>query len=137
MMGWFTLMQDTNAWTAQQHAAARQAIQFYKTNLRPLIRQAQLFHISERPDGVHWDGMEYWDPAKHKGVVFAFRGSGNDESEHRFLLAGLDPHQHYHLHFEDGTSPDAQLTGKQLMTTGLPVVLSQALSSELISLIVP
>ncbi len=137
MMGWFTVMQDTSAWTAEQHAAAQQAILFYKENLRPLIRDAQLFHISPRPDGVHWDGMEYWDPAKRRGVVFAFRGSGNNESEHRFPLAGLDPHQHYHLHFEDGTSPDTQLIGEQLMSRGLTVVLSQPLSSELISLTLP
>src|ERR1700682_1424754 len=38
MMGWFTVMQDTNVWTAEQHATARQAIRFYKENLRPLIR---------------------------------------------------------------------------------------------------
>ncbi len=136
MMGWFTVMQDTNAWTAEQHAAARQAINFYKTNLRPLIRQAQLFHISARPDSVHWDGMEYWDSAQHRGIVFAFRGSGNDEPEHRFMLAGLDPKQHYHLHFEDGSSPDTQRTGRLLMSTGLTVVLPRPLSSELISVTV-
>jgi hypothetical protein len=137
MMGWFTVMQDTNAWTAEQHAAARQAIKFYKTNLRPLIRDAALFHISFRPDGVHWDGMEYWDPAQHRGIVFAFRGSGNNEPQHRFLLAGLDPHQHYHLHFEDRTSPDTRLTGELLMSRGLTVILPQPLSSELISLTLP
>ena len=32
VMGWLTVMQNTNAWT-------------------------------RRPDGAHWDGMEYWDPA--------------------------------------------------------------------------
>ncbi len=137
MMGWFTVMQDTNAWTTEQHAAARKAIRFYKETLRPLIRQAQLFHISARPDGVHWDGMEYWDLAQKRGIVFAFRGSGNDESEHHFVLAGLDPHQHYHLHFEDGSSPDTELTGRSLMSTGLTVVLPQPLSSELISVTVP
>jgi alpha-galactosidase len=134
MMGWFTVMQDTSAWTTEQHAAARKAISFYKENLRPLIRQAQLFHISARPDGVHWDGIEYWDPAQKRGIVFAFRGSGNDESQHRFLLEGLDPQQNYHLHFEDGSSPDTQLTGRSLMSTGLTVVLPQPLSSELITL---
>jgi hypothetical protein len=136
MMGWFTLMQDTNAWTAEQHAAARQAINLYKTNLRPLIRDAELFHISPRPDGVHWDGMEYWDPAQRKGIVFAFRGSGNDEPQHHFVLSGLDPQQRYHLHFEDGSSPDADLGGRQLMTSGLTVVLPRPLSSELISVTV-
>jgi alpha-galactosidase len=137
MMGWFTVMQDTSAWTTEQHAVARKAIRFYKENLRPLIRQAQLFHISARPDGVHWDGMEYWDPAQKRGIVFAFRGSGNNESEHHFVLAGLDPHQHYHLYFEDGSSPDIELTGRRLMSTGLTVVLPQPLSSELISVTVP
>jgi hypothetical protein len=81
--------------------------------------------------------MEYWDPRQHKGIVFAFRGSGNDEPEHPFVLAGLDPEQHYHLHFEDGTSPDTDLTGRRLMTTGLTVALPQPLSSELISITVP
>jgi alpha-galactosidase len=134
MMGWFTVMQDTNAWTAEQHAAARQAIKFYKTNLRPLIRQAELFHISPRPDGVHWDGMEYWDPAQRRGIVFAFRGSGNGQPAHHFVLAGLDPQKKYRLHFEDGSSSDTELTGRQLMSTGLMVALPLPLSSELISL---
>jgi hypothetical protein len=134
MMGWITIMQDTNTWTAEQHTAARQAIAFYKTNLRPLIRQAKLFHISERPDGVHWDGMEYWDPAKHRGIVFAFRGSAGDEPEHRFVLAGLDPQQSYHLHFEDGSSPDTERTGQRLMSSGVTVMLPLPLSSEIISL---
>ena len=135
MMGWITVMQDTSAWTAEQHAVARQAIQLYRTTLRPLIRQAELFHISERPDGVHWDGMEYWDPAQKRGVVFAFRGSGKDDPEHRFVLAGLDPQKRYHLHFEDGSSPDAEVTGQRLMSSGLTVALPLPLSSELISLI--
>ncbi len=134
MMGWITVMQDTSAWTLEQHALARQTIKFYKTNLRPLIRDAELFHVSARPDGVHWDGMEYWDPVKHRGVVFAFRGSVEDEPGHHFLLAGLDPQQRYHLHFEDGSSPDIELTGQRLMSSGLTVVLPLPLSSELISL---
>ena len=77
MMGWLTVMQNTNAWTAQQHTAAREAIALYKARLRPLIRDAQLFHISPRPDGVHWDGMEYWDPARGQGVIFAFSRFGH------------------------------------------------------------
>jgi alpha-galactosidase len=134
MMGWFTVMQDTNAWTPEQHAAARKALQFYKTSLRPLIREGQLYHISARPDGVHWDGMEYWDPAQHRGVVYAFHGSVKDQPEHRFALAGLDPRKHYQLHFEDGTSPDAEFDGQLLMSAGLRVMLPLPLSSEWITL---
>lgn len=134
MMGWLTVMQDTSGWTVEQHAAARTAIALYKTRLRPLIRDAELFHISSRPDGVHWDGMEYWDRARRQGVIFAFRGSGTAEPRHRFVLSGLNARAIYHLHFEDGTSPDSMITGQQLMSSGLPVVLREPLTSELIFL---
>ena len=134
MMGWLTVMQNTNDWTAEQHAAARKAIVLYKTRLRPLIRDAELFHISLRPDGTHWDGMEYWDRARGQGVIFAFHGSNIAETEHRFVLGGLNARTIYHLHFEDGTSPDAAASGQQLMTSGLQVVLREPLSSELIFL---
>ena len=134
MMGWVSIMLDTTAWSADQHQSARQAIALYKEQLRPLIRDAHLYHVSDRPDGVHWDGMEYWDPARGKGVVYAFRGGVPDEVDHRFPLAGLVPSSRYHMHFEDGTSPDSEATGAELMATGLAVHLSYPLSSELIFL---
>jgi hypothetical protein len=133
MMGWISVMQNTNDWTAEQHDAARRALALYKTRLRPLIRDAQLFHVSPRPDGVHWDGMEYWDPARREGVVFAFRGSGG-EAEHPFRLMGLDPGTTYRLHFEDGSSADSAVSGEELMKEGLRVNLSVPLSSELVFL---
>jgi hypothetical protein len=134
MMGWTTIMLDTTAWSPQQHDAARQAFQLYNQQLRPLIRDASLYHVSPRPDGVHWDGIEYWDPSAKKGVLFAFRGSIPDEPRHRFNLAGLDPQKRYQLHFEDGSATDTQPSGKELMASGLAVHLPASLSSELIFL---
>jgi alpha-galactosidase len=134
MMGWVTIMTDTTAWTAPQHEAAREAIALYKQELRPLIRDAQLYHISSRPDGMRWDGMEYWDPARGRGVVFAFRGTTPDESEHRFVLAGLNVAKRYRLHFQDGSAPDQEATGSDLMGTGIEVHLQDPLSSELVFL---
>ena len=134
MMGWMTIMLDTTAWTAEQHAAARQAFALYKEKLRPLIRDAQLFHVSARPDGVHWDGLEYWDPKRSEGVVYAFRGTTPDENEHHFVLAGLNAAMQYHLHFEDGSAPDREATGGELMGPGLDVRLRNPLSSELVFL---
>lgn len=132
MMGWITVMQNTNDWTPAQHAAAHAAIALYKAQLRPLLRDAEVFHISARPDGVGWDGMEYWDPARKKGVVYAFRGSAADEPQHVFLLAGLKPQATYRLHFQDGTAADTFLSGRHLMKDGLRVALAAPLSSELI-----
>jgi hypothetical protein len=131
MMGWCTIMQDTTAWTSEQHAAARQAFALYKSQLRPLIREADLYHISHRPDGVHWDGLEYFQPESGHGVVFAFRGSTADEKEHTFFLKGLRPNREYNLHFEDQTSPDRTAMGMELMSTGVTFTLALPESSEL------
>ncbi len=132
MMGWFTIMLDTNAWSAEQHAAAKQEIELYKKELRPLIRDANLYHISSRPDGMHWDGMEYWDTSRQKGVVYAFRGTTEDEKTHSFPLKGLLPSAHYRLRFHDHSSPDRTVVGQDLMHSGLKVALSLPNSSELI-----
>jgi hypothetical protein len=134
MMGWLTLMLDTSVWTPEQHKAAKEAISLYKSRLRPLIRDAHLHHVSERPDGVHWDGIEYWDPARSKGVVYAFRGTTSDEEEHRFVLAGLEAAKRYRLHFQDRSAPDRSASGSELMGPGLRVHLRNPLSSELVFL---
>ena len=132
MMGWVTIMLDTTAWTREQHQAAQEAIALYKSKLRPLIRDANLFHISDRPDGVHWDGMEYWNPKAGSGAVFVFRGTIQDETEHTFVLAGLNPTKLYKLHFNDDPAQDEVKSGDQLIQHGLSVHLQDPLSSELI-----
>ena len=132
MMGWCTIMQNTNAWTAEQHSAARHAFQLYKTRLRPLIREADLYHISARPDGVRWDGMEYFAPDTGHGVVYAFRGSTPEEGSHTYRLRGLRADRVYDLHFEDHTSADRRMPGKALLDSGLTVSLPLPESSELV-----
>jgi hypothetical protein len=137
MMGWLTVMQDTNAWTPEQHAAAKQEFALYKEKLRPLIRDADLYHISERPDGVRWDGIEYYDAQHTRGLVYAFRGSAPDDKEHTFQLFGLDSGRQYRLHFQDGTTSDGSTSdrterGRDLLSKGLSVTLPVPNSSELI-----
>jgi hypothetical protein len=132
MMGWLTIMIDTNSWSAEEHAAAKEEFQLYKSELRPLIRDADLYHISDRPDGVQWDGMEYFDARSQRGVLYAFRGSTNTESTHRFFLKGLEAEAMYRLHFHDHSSPDRQVTGHELLTSGLEIALPTAYNSELV-----
>ena len=132
MMGWLTIMIDTNSWSAEEHAAAKEEIQLYKRELRPLIRDANLYHISDRPDGVHWDGMEYFDPRSQRGVLYAFRGSTNSESTHRFFLKGLEAEVMYRLHFHGRSSPDRTVIGHELLTSGLEIALPTAHNSELV-----
>ena len=132
MMGWLTIMMDTTTWSADQHAAAKKEVELYKKELRPLIREADLYHVSPRPDGVHWDGIEYWDQERRRGVVYAFRGTVPEEGTHLFALKGLKPLARYAISFHDHTSPDRTLTGNQLMKYGLQVRLPYVNSSELI-----
>ncbi|MHB1937234.1 MAG: alpha-galactosidase [Acidobacteriaceae bacterium] len=132
MMGWLTVMQDTNAWTPEQHAAAKEEFALYKSQLRPFIRDADLYHISERPNGVRWDGIEYFDPQRARGVVYSFRGSAQQEDRHAFPLKGLLPDRQYRLHFHDRTASDETVSGRELLDKGLTVTLPIPNSSELI-----
>jgi hypothetical protein len=132
MMGWLTIMLDTNAWSAEQHAEAKKEIDLYKKQLRPLIRDANLYHISPRPDGVHWDGIEYWDPQRKKGVVYSFRGTIGTENTHTFVLQGLQPATRYSIKFHDRSAADGSATGAELMQKGLKVSLAFTNSSDLV-----
>ena len=133
MLGWFSLMLDTSHWDAAQRAAARRELALYRTALRPLIRSADLYHVAERPDGVHWDGIEYYSGKLGRGVLYAFRGSAPGEALHRFRLEGLAPSSHYRLRFQDrGPAADRTATGAELMRRGVPVSLAAATSSELV-----
>ena len=134
MMGWLSIMIDTTSWDAQQHVAAKEEVEVYKSQLRPLIRDANLYHISERPDGVRWDGLEYFDARTRRGVVYAFRGSTEAEAEHKFVLRGLDPASRYQLRFHDHSAGDQIINGHELMKTGFAVQLPSANSSEIIFL---
>jgi alpha-galactosidase len=132
MMGWLTIMLDTTAWTPEQRKAAKMAFAVYKAGLRPLIRDADLYHVSDRPDGIHWDGLEYFDAAKGRGVLYAFRGSTQTESIHTFVLKGFEADRSYQLHFQDHSAPDQKVSGRDLLSRGVAVELSWPLSSELV-----
>jgi Melibiase/Glycosyl hydrolase family 36 C-terminal domain len=135
MLGWFSLMLDTSEWSAQQRTEARQQFALYKSKLRPLIREADLYHVAERPDGVNWDGIEYYSARLGRGVLYAFHGTAPDQLTHRFRWRGLNPERRYRLTFQDqGTAANLVLTGRLLMQEGVEVTLPLPLSSELIFL---
>ena len=131
MMGWFTLMTDTMRWTPGQHELARKELELYKTSLRPLIRDGNLFHVSDRPDGVHWDGMELTSANRLSGALLAFRGTGQ-EGSHTFLLKGLNPGAIYAVSSPDRPGWQVFRTGRALERVGLKVELSEPESSQVI-----
>ena len=133
MLGAFSLMQDTSRWTSRERADARAEFRLYRTRLRPLIREADLYHVSRRPDGVHWDGIEYYSPRDRRGVLYAFRGAAPNEPLHRFRLKGLRADRRYELRFHDrGSAAMRIVSGRALMRQGVQVSLPWSLSSELV-----
>jgi hypothetical protein len=131
MMGWFSLMIDATAWHAEHFKIAKEEIQLYKSQLRPLIRDADLYHISDRPDGVRWDGMEYFDPQTHRGALYAFRGT-TPEAAHKFVMRGVDPEAKYQVRFHDHSASDRIVEGDELLNSGLLVKLLIPTSSEIV-----
>lgn len=132
MLGWFSLMLDSSQWSAEQREVARAEFKLYKTALRPLIREADLYHVGKRPDGVQWDGIEYYSARLQRGVLYAFRGSARNQPAHYFRLFGLDPRRRYKLEFHDrGAIAERIVAGQVLMQEGVEITLQSPLSSEL------
>lgn len=131
MLGWFSLMLDTSLWSEPQRAAAQREFALYKTMLRPLIREADLYHVAQRPDGVHWDGIEYYSAKLKRGVLYAFRGSA-EQPTHRYRLSGLNRGGRYRLEFQDHPANNRTASGESLMQVGIDVNLALPLSSDLI-----
>ncbi len=118
-------------WTPEEKDALKACVDTYKTKIRPLVREADLYHILPRPDGRNRDGIEYYDPADGKGVIYLFQPSGQTTTE-AIRFKGLDPKRMYSLNFENGTLPSTVKSAAELMDKGLPVKLNGGEMSELI-----
>ncbi len=117
-------------WTTKQKADIKKAVTTYKEKLRPLIRNADLYHIFPRPDSTNWDGVEYFDPVTNSGVVYMFKPAPSTP-QYNIKLKGLNANDSYVLSFEDGSNETTVLKGSELMTKGITVKLEGELISEL------
>jgi alpha-galactosidase len=117
-------------WTDEEKAAVKAAVATYKTKIRPLVRNGDLYHILPRPDGQNWDGIQYYDPATKKGVVYLFKPAAGTDTM-TIKLRGLDPSSTYRITFEDGSNPQMEKTGAEL-AGGISVTLTGAPVSELV-----
>ena len=118
-------------WTQQEKDALKACVDTYKAKIRPLVREADLYHILPRPDGRNRDGIEYYDPAAGKGVVYLFQPSSETATE-AIRFKGLDAKQMYEVSFEDGAHPPSVKSAVELMDEGLQVTLEGAEVSELV-----
>ena len=103
----------------------------YKAKLRPLIREGNIYHILPRPDGVHWDGIEYYNTNNGKGAVMLFKPDSLPNSK-TVKFAGLDAKKEYHLTFTDRPEQNTTLSGEELMELGLTISIKGKNQSEII-----
>jgi hypothetical protein len=102
--------------------------------MRPLIRNGNLYHILPRPDGVHWDGLQYVDLESENeimGMVLLWKPSNEEGPQKTVKLRGLEADASYQLTFEDRKEQNAVYTGAQLME-GLTVTIEGDFGSEMI-----
>jgi hypothetical protein len=118
-------------WTPEERQALKACVDTYKARIRPLVREADLYHVLPRPDGRNHDGIEYYDPAVGKGVLYVFQPS-NETAPEAIRFKGLDAKRMYRVTFEDGTHPPSVKSGAELMDKGLQVKLVGTGVSELV-----
>ena len=107
-------------------------VSLYKNSLRPLIRDANLFHILPRPDGINWDGIEYYDPAKRVGAIMLFKPHQDGGDHMDIILKGLDADCSYSFEFIDRPEQNMILAGDEAMNNGLSVYMTGVLVTEIV-----
>ncbi len=118
-------------WTQDEKDAVKSAVTTYKNKVRPILRNADVYHLTPRPDGTIWYAFEYYKPEMVKGVVYVFKPNSSLDTQ-TLKLKGLDAKLKYKLTFEDGTNNTIIESGETLMNTGGYVALPEKFSSELI-----
>ncbi len=132
MMGaWDLALTNSATLTAAQKRGIRHATDLYKSWIRPVMQDARVERILPRPDGLHWDGLFYWNAGLHKGTVYIFRPN-SERTHENIYLAGLEPGRTYQVHGEDGSVRTGAYSGQSLMDDGIEVRLPAKFTSDLL-----
>ena len=115
-------------YTPNQIEGVKKHWPLYKNRQRPILRglkigdaPADVYHILPIPDGINWDGIEYFNTSLNKGSVLIFKPSGNAANSKVIKLRGLDKHATYNLTFEERKDQNAKMTGAELMENGIEI----------------
>ena len=127
-------MQDPATWSHHRFELAKLEFHRFKTLLRPLIRNGDLYHSLPRPKLGQWDGVQYCSADATKSIVMAFRG-GSKEKQMTIPLRGLNKRWTYRV-IDPKMNADLQDTGEALMRNGLKVSLSETNGSTIVELAV-
>lgn len=122
----FELPDEMNA---EEAAVLKRLITQYKKRVRPLVRRGDVYHVLPRPDGHNWDGLELYDPDTGNGMLTVFRPD-HEQAQIKVPLRGLDEKARYKIEYDDGTLPETEYSGIELVRAGVPVRLEAPFSAE-------
>jgi alpha-galactosidase len=109
----------------------RTEVDLYKS-IRPIYRNARVYHLTPQPDGFHNDAIQAVEPASGRSVIFVYRQEG-DSSQEVVFPRGLDPNGQYRVRLQEGNS--AQIaSGRDLMESGIGVALPRMFFAEIVHL---
>jgi alpha-galactosidase len=130
---------DLEKLTKEQIEQLKKGIELYKTSLRSLVQQGDLYRLSS-PYEQNCAALSYVAQDKSKAVVFVYEVK--DGQSGLIHLMGLDPEMKYtliELNFVNGQSSSFNLdgqtmSGQELMNTGFTPVCKVQLESMVIAL---
>ncbi len=117
-----------------QLARIRHAVDLYKNFVRPFQRTSRIYHHTPTTSGREphgWGVLELAAPDQSRAVAGVFRLSGPIEREYRLHPRGLDLSRRYRVTC-DNAGQSAVVDGFALATSGIPIRLDSALTSELV-----
>ncbi len=115
-------------YTPSQIEGVKRHWPLYKSKQRPILRglkagdaAADVYHILPMPDGINWDGIEYFNTSLNKGSVLIFKPSESAPISKVIKLRGLNKTTSYTITFEERNDQSRQMTGADLMDNGIEV----------------
>jgi len=108
----------------------------HNEKIKPLIREANLYHTLPRPDHVHWDGLQYGcDTIPENGIGgarFLFKPTDEEGAEKTVPIRGLNPDLIYAAEFYERKEQSFTAAGRELMEHGLTCVIPEPCGSEIV-----
>jgi hypothetical protein len=105
----------------QEESIAGETWNLYQKKQRAILRGCDVYHILPFPDGLNWDGMQYYNTGINKGSVLLFKPSESAPDSKIIKLKGLERKTTYTLTFQDRKEQNTKKTGAELMYKGIEV----------------
>lgn len=115
----------------------KEYLNLHNEKVKHLIRHANLYHTLPRPDGIHWDGMQYgMDHSVNgnniHGAAFIFKPSDQDGDSKHITIRGLCPDAIYKADFYERKEQSFVASGKEIMEKGITVHMDGTPGSDII-----